>query len=261
MLSDLALAQHAALLGGRLALRDFAAPGRLPRELKADGSVVTRADRAVEEAVRGTLMGQRPGDGFLGEEGGGSGPGGRRWIVDPIDGTAMFVAGDDRWLTLIALEEAGRVVVAVAAVPAQHRLWWAARGAGAFVADVEGSALVRQRAVAVSTGGRAIAASRLGVVPDVDVHRPSDRAVIARLAAVCTPVRWSTHPALLVASGELDLAVQVRGQVWDFAATSLIVEEAGGRFSGVAGGGHPVSGPALYSGGDALHRTALGYLA
>lgn len=68
------------------------------------------------------------------------------------------------------------------------------------------------------------------------------------------------HPALLGASGELDLAVQVRGEVWDFAATSLIVEEAGGCFSGAAGQTHPVFGPALFSSNETLHKEALSYL-
>jgi histidinol-phosphatase len=261
MVDDLALAQHAAMLGGRLALRHFETVSQLPRELKADGSIVTLADRAVEEAVRGTLLEQRPGDGFLGEESGASGQGPRRWILDPIDGTAMFVAGDDRWLTLLALERDGQVVLGVAAVPAQGRLWWAARGAGAYVADIEGDALVRRRRIAVSAPAPTLPESRFGVVPDVAAHTPSDHAVIARLSAVCPPRPWATHAGLLVAAGELDLAVQVRGQVWDFAATSLIVEEAGGRFSSATGGTHPVTGPAVYSAGGALHAAALERLA
>jgi histidinol-phosphatase len=65
------------------------------------------------------------------------------------------------------------------------------------------------------------------------------------------------HPGLLVARGELDLAVQTRGQVWDYAATSLIVEEAGGRFGMLDGQAQPTPGPALFARSGALHTVAL----
>src|SRR5690349_5236572 len=133
--SDLQVAQRAVLTGAAVGLRHFAALADVPREFKADGSIVTAADRAVESAIRDVLGGARPADAVLGEEQGQSGEaanGGRRWIVDPIDGTAMFVAGEDRWLTLIALEENGRITVAVAAHPAQGSVWWATRGGGVF---------------------------------------------------------------------------------------------------------------------------------
>ncbi|WP_344354156.1 inositol monophosphatase family protein [Micromonospora lupini] len=68
---------------------------------------------------------------------------------------------------------------------------------------------------------------------------------------------WSIHAALLVARGQLDLTVQVRGQVWDYAATSLIVEEAGGRFSALDGQPRSTPGPALFARNTALHTRAL----
>src|SRR4051812_1363767 len=105
--TDLDLARRAALAGAALGLRYFAALADLPSERKADGSVATAADRAGEAAIREVLTEARPGDAILGEEGGSTGGSAdRRWIIDPIDGTALFVAGDDRWLVLIALEEA-----------------------------------------------------------------------------------------------------------------------------------------------------------
>lgn len=99
--------------------------------------------------------------------------------------------------------------------------------------------------------------SRLGVLPAPDAISADERALIAPLAVVAPPVPWSRHPALLVATGQLDVAVQARGQVWDYAATSLIVEEAGGRFSGLNGQSTPIAGPALFARSAALHATAL----
>ena len=241
-MDDLELARRAALAGGDVALRYAAALAELPRERKADGSVVTAADRAVEATIREVLAADRPGDAILGEEGGQSGAGGRRWIIDPIDGTALFVAGDDRWLVLIALEEAGEIVAAVAALPALGVSFWAARGRGAYEDG---------RPIAVDPQGPdSVPGSRLGIVP-------VSSAMQAPLLAVVPEVPWRLHPGLLVARGELDLAVQTGGQIWDFAATSLIVTEAGGSFSGLSGDLRPGRGASVYARSDKLRLDAL----
>ncbi|MFG3711873.1 inositol monophosphatase family protein [Micromonospora sp. NPDC047730] len=258
MENDLLLARRAALTGAAVGLRYFAALAQLPRQLKSDGSVVTEADRAVEAAIREVLADTRPDDAVLGEEAGQSGGGSRRWIVDPIDGTALFVAGDNRWLVLVALEEAGEIVVGVAAVPAQGKVWWAQRGGGAFQADFSGLTLTDERRITVD-GDRPdiLCGSRLGVIPTDDELFQAEREMIAPLSAMTSTAPWSTHAALLVASGQLDLAVQTRGQVWDYAATSLIVEEAGGRFSGLDGQAQPAPGPALFARSGLVHTAAL----
>jgi histidinol-phosphatase len=129
VIGDLELAQRAALAGARLGRSYFARVRALPQELKADGSVVAEADRAVEHEVRRVLMEARPGDAFLGEETGEHGRGRRRWILDGIDGTAVFVTGDRRRQTLIALEEDGEITVGVAVLPARSQMWWARRTA------------------------------------------------------------------------------------------------------------------------------------
>ncbi|MDG4787272.1 inositol monophosphatase [Micromonospora sp. WMMD1102] len=271
---DLLLARRATLAGAAVGLGYFADLGRLDRERKPDGSVVTEADRAVEATIREVLAEARPDDAILGEEVGQIGSGGRRWIVDPIDGTAQFVAGDDRWLVLVALEEAGEIVVGVAAVPAQRTIWWARRGGGAYQAEISGTAVTGERllrtvgtpAATSGTGTADLpaglpAGSRLGVVPPDEQVYPAEREMIAALSAVTTTVPWRTHAALLVARGELDLAVQTRGQVWDFAATSLIVTEAGGRYSGFDGRSRPAAGPSLFARTPALHDAALRRLA
>ena len=84
----------------------------LAHEIKADGSPVSETDLAVEQRIAGIVAAERPGDGMLGEEVGESGPTARRWIVDGIDGTVLFVAGVLGWSTQIALEVDGRPVSA-----------------------------------------------------------------------------------------------------------------------------------------------------
>ncbi|MEH0843034.1 inositol monophosphatase family protein [Micromonospora sp. CPCC 205711] len=258
MEADLLLARRAALAGAMIGLRYFAALAELPTELKSDGTVVTEADRAVEAAIRGVLTDARPGDAVLGEEAGETGGGSRRWIVDPIDGTALFVAGDNRWLVLVALEEADEVTVGVAVVPAQGKIWWAQRGSGAFEADISGGSLTAGRPITVvHRDPDTVAGSRLGVIPTDKELSPSERDMIAPLGAETLRCPWSVHAALLVATGQLDLAVQARGQVWDYAATSIIVEEAGGCFSGFDGQSRPRPGPALFARSAAVHTAAL----
>jgi histidinol-phosphatase len=259
---DLLLARHAALAGAEVALRYFTALADLPQEFKSDGSVVTAADRAVEAAIRAVLAEERPGDAILGEEGGQTGgqhnEAGRRWLVDPIDGTALFVAEDDRWLVLVALEEDGEIMVGVAAVPAQQRIWWAQRGTGAFEARMTGQKLSHERTISVDTdGSKPPSRSRLAVLPSLDALSPAERDRINPLIAVTPPTSWHLHPALLVATGDLDLAVQMRGQVWDYGATSLIVAEAGGRFGGLDGEPLKLGGSALFARTAGLHAATL----
>ncbi|WP_307872970.1 inositol monophosphatase family protein [Paractinoplanes ovalisporus] len=252
METDLQLAQRAAMTGAAVALPHFEALADLPRELKADGSVVTAADRAVESAIRDVLAAARPTDAVLGEEEGQTGASGRRWIIDPIDGTALFVAGDNRWLILIALEEDGEVTTAVAAHPAQGSLWWATRGGGAFEGRIVGGRVVAETPVHVSAGADTVAGSRLGVVPE-----EWNRELVAPLKELTPALHWPIHPALMIARGDLDLAVQTGGQIWDFASTSLIVREAGGAYSGIDGRPQPGPGASVYARSDALRQAAL----
>jgi len=251
--SDLDVARTAARAGAEVALKYFASLADLPRERKADGSVVTEADRATEAAVRAVLAEARPADAVLGEEGGETGAGTRRWIIDPIDGTASFVTGDDRWLVLLALEEAGEIVAAVAAVPAQDRVWWARRGGGAFEGPLDGTTGKR---IHVTDRRPALAGSRLGVIPVAPNLYPSDLAISAPLSAVAAAVEWAVHAALMVANGSLDLALQTRGELWDFAATALIVTEAGGCYGGQDGLRGPRAGVSLFAADQTLWTAA-----
>jgi histidinol-phosphatase len=254
--TDLQLAQRAALVGAGVALPHFAALADLPRELKADGSIVTAADRAVEAAIREVLARARPDDAVLGEEAGETaGAADRRWIIDPIDGTRLFVAGDDRWLVLIALQERGEVVAGVAAHPAQGSIWWATRGGGAFEGRVVGGRVVADTPIHAEVTSSSLAGSRAGIVPEDWAPE-----LVAPLVAVAPARPWRIHPALLVARGELDVAVQTGGQIWDFAATSLIVTEAGGSYSGLSGDTRPGPGASVYAGDENLRLEAISVL-
>ncbi|MBA3376797.1 MAG: histidinol-phosphatase [Actinobacteria bacterium] len=188
-------------------------------ETKPDLTPVTEADRAVESELRRLLAAKRPDDAILGEEGGVSGEGSRRWILDPIDGTRNYTRGVPIWATLVALEESGTVRLGVISAPALGRRWWAERAGGAFGNDER------------------LAVSAVARVEDAVLSFAYEDGVPA-LASRAWHVRglgdfWA-H--MLVAEGAVDGAVDALGvSEWDLAAVQVIVEEAGGRFSDFSG--------------------------
>ena len=191
---------------------------------KADRSPVTEADRAIEAVLRERIGERWPAHAVLGEEFGGDGAGDAawRWVIDPIDGTRSYVRGNETWGTLIALQHDGQSLVAVASTPAFGRRYAAVRGRGATEdgAPITVSEVDRlDRAMFAHTSVSGFA--RSGMSPG-----------LVGLAQRCWDARGlgNTHSHLAVARGVADLAWTARGQVWDFAALSLIVEEAGGRF-------------------------------
>src|SRR5690242_4570015 len=107
--------------------------GGITAETKADASPVTIADKENERLIREAIERGFPEDGILGEEGSSkAGTSGRRWIIDPIDGTRDFVRGNRFWCVLLALEEADESLVGVAHFPMLGETYWASRGGGAY---------------------------------------------------------------------------------------------------------------------------------
>jgi histidinol-phosphatase len=223
---------------------------------KPDLSPVTDADEAVETAVRRTLGRARPRDAVLGEEQGASGWGPRRWVVDPIDGTKSYVRGVPVWATLIALMVEDEVVVGCVSAPALGRRWWAARGDGART----GRSLMSSHECHVSdVSDLADASLSYSSLSGWEERGRLDD--LLGLARRCWRTRaygdfWS-H--MLVAEGAVDIAAEPELELYDMAAVSLVVEEAGGRFSGLDGRPGPHSGNGLSTNGK-LHDHALTFL-
>jgi histidinol-phosphatase len=253
---DLELAFRLADVADEVTLRWWS-PDGVASTAKVDGSPVTEADVATEEAVLAAMREARPGDGFLGEEvGERSGTTGRRWIIDGIDGTRFFAAGLPTWGTLIALECDGEIALGMSSSPAQDRRWSAFRGEGAF----------RGRSSGRSTPTRIHVSTKRTMRPDLVVTNPAHRTltthhqqVLERLAGGRPPDRPWSHQNR-VAEGEADLCVWFCGDIWDHAAPSILVEEAGGRFSDHWGGTRLDSRTAVYSNG-ARHDEVLDALA
>jgi histidinol-phosphatase len=223
---ELGVAAKAAMQAAELALR---LQGEIVAETKADTSPVTQADRECERLIARLLNEAFPADGFLGEEGVRvQSSNGRRWIIDPIDGTRDYVRRDPLWANLIALEADGDVVVGVVNLPLLGRIYTGSRGAGAFCNDdaIHASSKTRVEDSVLCFN----AFNRVHKLP------PPDRLIewMSRF--------WSVRglggaaDAMMVAAGEADVWIEPIASTWDFAPHKIVLEEAGARYFNFDGG-------------------------
>ena len=223
-------------------------------EEKDDRSPVTAADREIEVTAR-RLAGERhPELGLLGEEEGegkegapSAGSIAARLIIDPIDGTRNFVRGIPIFATLVAVEVDGEVVAGVASAPALRARWHAARGAGAF------------------RDGRPIHVSGVGdLAQAMLLHANLGRGEPVPPSGFFTLARRVQHTRgfgdfyqhMLVAEGAADVAIDPAMHPWDSAALQVVVEEAGGRATTLAGE-RSIYGGSLVTSNGALHQRVL----
>ncbi|MCT9820386.1 histidinol phosphatase [Microbacterium sp. W1N] len=228
---DLRLALRLADAADAVAMARFDAPD-LDVRTKADASHVTEADLATERAIRAILADERAGDGIFGEEFGSAGDSARRWIIDPIDGTANYLKGIPMWTTLIALEIDGVPRVGVASQPAIGRRWWAASGQGAWT-NVPGGEPRRIHVSGVDTIAEA-SASFQSITQWRDAGRTE---ALLRLADAVWRDRGygDAWPYMLLAEGRLEFVAEFDVKEYDIAALVPIIHEAGGRFTDVDG--------------------------
>jgi fructose-1,6-bisphosphatase/inositol monophosphatase family enzyme len=204
--------------------------------------MVSDADRAAEEAISALLRAERPDDGLIGEEGlDAEGTSGRRWVVDPLDGTTNYLYRYRAWAVSVAVEDADGALAGVVLDPLSDELFSATRGHGASLNGVP----IRVR----DSGelGRALVATGFGYDPDV---RRGQAEVLLRVLPHVRDVRRAGAAALdlcHVAAGRLDGYYERGINHWDWAAGALIVEEAGGRVVPLSGGrpGLAAAGPRL----------------
>lgn len=218
---EIEIARKAAVRAAGLALRHQAAGIRA--ESKPDDSPVTIADRECERLITGMLEEAFPDDGLLGEEGARKeSKNGRRWIIDPIDGTRDFVRRNPLWSVLIGLEEHGEIAAGVVHLPLLSQTCWASRGGGAFRNDT------RMRVSPIDD-------PQLAVLSVNSLNRIVEMPFAGRLiewASQFWAVRslGGTPDAMMLAAGELDAWIEPRVAAWDLAAVQVILEEAGAVF-------------------------------
>jgi histidinol phosphatase-like enzyme (inositol monophosphatase family) len=220
MTSDLQLALDLAEQAGKLTLGYF---GRKSLQVfsKRDASPVTEADRKSEELIRKGISARYPDDGLFGEEFDDQpSENGRRWIIDPIDGTRSFIHGVPLYGVMIGLEVDGRLRLGVINFPALGELYHAESGSGAFMNGTE----VKVSAIADAAAATVVFTEREYLLD------PSSGHPVDRLRTDAGLVRgWGDcYGHMLVASGRAEVAVDKIMSPWDCAAIIPIVTEAGG---------------------------------
>ncbi|SHG72463.1 myo-inositol-1(or 4)-monophosphatase [Jatrophihabitans endophyticus] len=197
--------------------------------------LVTEVDRRVEQWLVERIAAARPGDGVLGEEGGGrEGTSGVRWVLDPIDGTVNFVLGIPHYAVSVAAELAGEVVAGAVCNPENGETFRAQRGAGAFLVTGRGAERLR--------GPRAVplAQAVVGTGFGYDAHlRSRQAAALGTLLPRIGNIRRLGSAALdlcFLAAGRLDGYFEAGLNAWDHAAGALVAREAGCEVTGRDGG-------------------------
>ncbi|MEU1589708.1 inositol monophosphatase family protein [Micromonospora sp. NPDC005710] len=249
-LNDLELALALADEADAITSRYFAQG--LKATIKTDRSLVTQADIEAEARMADMLRKHRPRDDIAAEELHHKELGdGRVWAIDPIDHTNNYARGLPLYGTLISLLEDRQPIVGVVSAPALKRRWWAARGVGAF-AD-----------------GERIHVSQVADLEDAHLSFSQLEAwlklgMLDGLVDLVSTVRWTfgsggIFAQMWVAEGRIDISLDSTGYVWDLAASQIIVEEAGGRFTDVSGISDPGLGTGIATNGT-LHLSVLGRL-
>ena len=218
--------------------------------MKSDGSPVTDADLAAENAIRGIVQSQFPDDGFFGEESAAERMEAEHlWLVDPIDGTKSFVRRYPMFSTQIAVMRQGRLELGVSCAPVYGETAWAERGSGAFL------------------DGTSLHVSRIAAIEQATLST-------GNLRTLAGGPRWSAFGRLvtrldrirgfgdflhyhLLAAGKIDAVLESDIHILDIAALSLIVEEAGGRVTDLEGRPIALGTKSILATNGALHDRIL----
>ncbi len=223
---ELEFARRAATVAGENAAR-IRARG-ITVDTKPDASPVTTADRENEKLLCGMIEREFSDDGILGEEGARKqGTSGRRWTIDPIDGTRDFVRGNRFWCVLIALEVSGESQLGVAHFPMLAEMYQAVRGGGSFRNGerLHVSTINRMDKAVLSVNGmHAMAGER---------YAPGMMDFMSRFWAVRSA--GGALDAGMLAAGQVDVWLERKAEVWDLAPLQVIIEEAGGRWFALDG--------------------------
>ena len=247
-MGDLEFAHLLADAADRISVAHFRSE-ELRTTTKGDGTPVSQVDFDVEQAMLELVRAEHPEDAVIGEEvGPHDGSSGRRWIFDGIDGTHNYAAGHAGWGTILALEIDGEIAVGMVSSPMWGRRWWAVRGEGACSAQHSADgALSTPMPIRCGTGV-VLADASVTVIPSEGMLLGWRNKVTRRFTPPVSPrSQCFALDAVMVATGELDVAILTLGGIWDFAATSLILAEAGGVFRDAWGGARFTTATGVYT--------------
>jgi myo-inositol-1(or 4)-monophosphatase len=249
------VAADAARAAGRL-LRDELSGARRIAYKGTPTNLVTEMDQRAETLILERLRRAFPDDAVLAEEqGAAAGRSGRRWIVDPLDGTTNYAHALPVFGVSIALEDAGRLALGVVYDPTRDEMFVGERGAGATLND----APVR---VSVTP---AVGESLLATGFPYNIRETSDTnlreyAAMSLRARAVRRLGSAVIDLAYVACGRFDGFWELRLGAWDVAAGAVILEEAGGRVTGIDGAPLDVDAPTLLATNGLIHDEMLAIL-
>jgi len=226
--------------------------GDIANKLSGGFDPVTEADREAEHAIRALIRAEFPDHGILGEEFGSEKSDAEHiWVVDPIDGTRSFISGIPLWGTLVGLTRDGDAIAGMMAQPFTEELFYATDGEAWYEGRGETRRLSTRKTVTLAdatlctttpslfTGARRVAYDRL------------ERAVrLPRYGTDC-------YAYCMLASGHVDLVVEIGLQTYDVVALIPIVEAAGGMITDWHGGPAENAGGIVAAATPELHAAAM----
>lgn len=221
---ELEIAKNLAYLAGKIMLEYF--DGDQQKEHKVDGSEVTIADKKINRMVIEELD-KHFSDGIIGEEESTAGyGGGRRWFCDPIDGTKAYVQGLPTATFSLALVVEGKPVLGTVYDPFLDRLYYGQKGQGSFCNDK------KLRVSAENIDGNFV-----GINNHFEkiIKDPKYFEMLVEMGAKTTPIHGTVYKGTLVARGKFVGFIEPGTNAHDVAAIQVIVEEAGGKITGVNG--------------------------
>jgi myo-inositol-1(or 4)-monophosphatase len=240
----------AARRAGRSLKRDLGEIENLQVSMKGPANFVSLADKRAEEMLYEDLAKARPGYGFIGEEGGKREGADKThtWIVDPLDGTTNFLHGIPQFAISIALQRENTIIAGVIYNPANDELYTTERGKGAFLNDqrlrVAGRRQLNECVVAcglphIGRGNHELSRAEMTEIQN-------RVAGLRRFGAASLDMAF-------VAAGRLDGYWERNLQPWDMAAGQIMIREAGGVVSGIAGNDDPLITRSVICGNEFVH--------
>jgi len=241
---------RAAEKAGKAILRDFGEVEHLQVSRKGPADFVSAADQKAERIVREELQKARPDFGFLMEEGGeivGKDTA-HRFIVDPLDGTTNFLHGVPHWAISIGLEREGEIIAGVVYEPVHDQMFWAEKGAGAFL-NHQRLRVSNRRTLADSLIATGIPFKGHGNAKEFLVQLEALMGQISgirRFGAASLDLAYT-------AAGRFDGFFEADLKPWDLAAGMLLVTEAGGFVSEIGQGKSPLTSGSILAANANLH--------
>jgi myo-inositol-1(or 4)-monophosphatase len=240
--------ERAARKAARGLVHDFGEIENLQVSVKGPADFVSTADLQAERTLKAELSRARPAYGFLMEEGGvTAGDGVHRWIVDPLDGTTNFLHGVPHFAISIALEREGELIAGIVYDPMRDEMFYAEKGAGAFVNDRRLRVSARQN--------MADAVIATGIPFRERGDHPYYLKLLGAVMGQTAGVRRMGAAALdlaYVAAGRYDGFFEMGLSPWDIAAGAVLVREAGGYISEVGGGRDILGSGSILAANDRL---------